>query len=174
MEAIVAVQTITVTQSDVLYVAQQIQRDLRRFHEVYPNFLSMQEVLDLQDSVTTFLINDAVSRFGVSILDPGTTPNTVYHELRYDVTYADPGPRFGTGGQPVARRCVPPQCVLRAWVNWSIRMQRLDPHKQAQIVADTLWTPPGATPPLELKYAGNHHPRGQFGSGPLRVSAAEH
>lgn len=89
-------QVFTVSQVDVLYVTQQMGRDLNSLSQAYPEYLKPNEVFQYQDSLTTFIINDAIDRVGFSILSV-SAPYTVYHELRYQVGYGSFSSRAGVG-----------------------------------------------------------------------------
>jgi hypothetical protein len=157
------VESITVTHADVLYVSAQINRDLRRWHEIYPRLVSAHKVLSLHDSVMTFLSNDAVSQIGFAVEDPGQQ-HLVLHELRYEISYTGSGPRTGRGGAASAPVRVPATAEMTAWVMWSRTMLSLSAAEQRKVLEGTDWSLPGANP-FNGRYVG-----GQWTSGPIYSS----
>lgn len=157
------VETITVTHADVLYVSAQITRDLRKWHEIYPKLVSADRVLSLNDAVNTFLSNDAVSRIGFSVEDPGQQ-HLVLHELRYEISYTGSGPRTGRGGAASSPVRVPATATMTPWVVWSRTMLSLSAAEQRRVLEGTGWSLPG-THTFNARYEG-----GRWTSGPIYSS----
>lgn len=173
MTSTVSSYTFTVSHADVLYVTQQMARDLRALREAYPEYINADDVLAHQDSLTTFVVNDAVERVGFSILAQ-ESPFTVYHELRYQVGYGEFSERTGQGGKDVVRRWIPAPSKFRAWVVWSDSMIARPLTDQLQIVESTLWGPPGG-PTFKGTYAGGTLvARETFRSGILFAECGEY
>ena len=169
--SVVQVSSLTITQVDVLYVSQQIKRDLMVLSDCYPTIISQRRVNELDISVGTLLFNDAVKTIGFAIMDPRN--NLVYHELRYTISYTGTGPRTGLGGSAITRVSVPPSARLQAWVSWSRTMLSLPTEKQRQIVQSTGWGVPGGS-----KFNGQYNgttsaARAIYTSGPLAAQAEE-
>lgn len=157
------VETITVTHADVLHVAGQITRDLRVWNQIYPKLVSADRVLNLNDAMNTFLSNDAVSRIGFSIEDPGQQ-HLILHELRYEISYTGSGPRTGRGGAASAAVRVPATAKMTAWVAWSQTMLKLSTEQQRHVLEGTGWSLPG-TRSFNGRYVG-----GDWTSGPVYSS----
>ncbi|MBD2183858.1 hypothetical protein H6S82_31075 [Planktothrix sp. FACHB-1355] len=177
MKSLVVSESISVTQNDVLYVAQQLTRDLKALSKAYPNLLSIDYASDLQDSFTTFLYNNAITELGFSIYDPANS-NLVYHEYRYKVLYGGDvvsvnpsGGRGGRGGRSVEPVSVPSSALFIPWVKWSQTMMLLSEDEQRNIVIDTGWSIPGKGSSFQGKYeGGNWSNLGHYYSGSLGVS----
>jgi hypothetical protein len=163
---------LTVTQADVLYVAQQIKRDLMALKSCYPGLLSADRILELHDALGTFLINDAVREVGYSVYDP-LQSNLVYHELKYSISYSGSGGRVGLGGAQISRVDIPASSQFKPWVNWSARMLGLSPSEQRQVVAGTGWGIPGSHY-FHRQHRGSWTDRATYASGPLSAQAQEH
>lgn len=169
MSSIVIAGTVSITHNDVLFVAHQINRDLRELRKAYPDKLSEERASILFDSYTTFLADKAVDRLGFSIYDPANS-NLVHHEYRYDVIYGG-NVTGGKGGRPVTRVQVPGSAIFLAWVKWSEEMMRMSPAEQAAIVAGTEWDIPGKNPSFNGRYSGgNWSNGGDYGRGSLGVN----
>lgn len=169
MSSIVLTGTVSVSHTDVLFVGQQINLDLRELRKAYPDKISEDRVTTLFNSYTTFLINKAVDRLGFSIYDPADSA-LVYHEYRYDVIYGS-NVTGGKGGRPVTRVRVPGSAIFLSWVFWSEEMKRLSPAQQAAIVKDTEWDIPGKNPAFSGRYSGgNWSSGGDYGRGSLGVT----
>lgn len=169
---------VTINQVDVLYVGQQILRDLRAFSVAYPSVLSLDDVMDLNDSFTTFLYHDAVTKFGYTIHDPSQN-NLVYHELRYEVlkggeiasSVPSRGEKGGTGGNPIIPVWIPSTVQFTPWIIWSSRMLNLTHTQQRQIVSGTGWNIPSESGTFKATYqGGNWGNLGVYYSGDLGVS----
>lgn len=157
------VESITLTHADVLYVAGQITRDLRTWHEIYPKLISADRVLGLNDAVTTFLANDAITKLGFSVVDP-SQQHLVLHELRYEISHTGSGPRVGRGGAASSAVSVPATATMTPWVVWSQRMRNLPVAQQCQVLEGTGWSLPG-THTFNGRYVN-----GQWISGPTYSS----
>ncbi|CBN53560.1 MULTISPECIES: hypothetical protein [Kamptonema] len=175
MKSIVISTSISITGNDIIYVAQQVKRDLKSLSKAYPNLLSSDEADDLEDNFMTLLINNAVSDIGFSIYDP-TNSNLVYHEYRYkvllggDVTSVTNGGRQGTGGKPVEAVWIPSSAVFTSWVIWSDTMSNLSKEQQRSIVSNTRWSIPGENSSFQRRYEGeNWSSLGLYASGNLGV-----
>lgn len=147
METIVEVETITET--DVLYIGQQIHRDLQQIRKAYKSLVSEERVADLYDAILTFLIENAVDRIGFSIYDPNDE-NLVYHEWTYKVLRGEVlpenlrGTQQGKGGQPVPPVSkLPHSAIFTSWITWSDDF--IDRHldEQKKVVDGTGWGVPG-------------------------------
>src|SRR5690242_6383236 len=148
MKSQVVVESYTIGQADVLYVAQQISSDLAALSQAYPTLVSPIEALNLFKSYSTFLHNMAIKHLGFTISDPNAQ-NLVYHEYRYEVLYGGEvrslnpnGQAMGTGGKPVNLMWLPASARFTPWLNWSDRMLRLSIYEQQQIVNGTQWDVP--------------------------------
>ncbi|MFI9387270.1 hypothetical protein [Kutzneria sp. NPDC052558] len=174
--SVVQVMSLTVTQVDVLYVSQQIKRDLGAMQASYPSIVDWKRINELDLSFSTFLINDAVTTIGLSIADP-QQGNLVYHELRYAISYTGDGGRVGLGGRAITPVAVPASARLTAWVHWSQRMRNLPLDKQRQIIQGTRWglpRPPGQPGGFVGRYTGGQHTAySTYASGPLVAEAEE-
>ena len=160
MQSYVISRSFTVEQVDVLYVAQQINRDLQSLSRAYPRILSTEDAMDLFNAYVTFLSNYAVKRLGFSIYDPAQS-NLVYHEIRYEVLYGGDvasinpsGGRSGRGGIPIDAVWVPKTAKFSAWVVWSSHMLTLPKERQSQIVSGTGWLIPGRGSSFNGSYRG--------------------
>ena len=159
------VESITIAHADVLYVAQQITRDLQVWRKLYPSLVSEDRVFDLNDAVTTLLANDAVTRIGFSVQDPGQQ-NLVLHELRYEISYTGSGSRTGRGGASSAAVRIPSTATMTPWVVWSKTMLGLSRELQRRVLEGTGWSLPG-TRSFNGRYSG-----GQWTGGPVYSSGA--
>lgn len=153
-------ESLSITQGDVLYVGQQINLDLIALSNAYPTVLSKDRAMNLFNSYTTLLYNNAVSSIGFSIYDP-RDGNLVYHENRYKVLYGDAvreinpsGRGVGRGGKPVQPVRLPSSATFTAWVMWSSRMLGLSVPEQERIVSGTGWDIPGKNPKFVGEYRG--------------------
>lgn len=169
--SVVQVMSFTVTQVDVLYVSQQIKRDLGAMQTSYPRIVTWERIHDLDLSFGTFLHNDAVTTIGLSIEDPARE-HLVYHELRYTISYTGDGSRVGIGGRAITPVAVPASARLTAWVRWSQRMRNLPIEKQRQIIQGTNWGLPSLPGQggnsFVGKYSGGQHTAySTYASGPL-------
>ncbi|MEU0792752.1 hypothetical protein ABZ342_21990 [Amycolatopsis sp. NPDC005961] len=177
--SVVQAMSLTVTQADVLYVSQQIKRDLGAMQQSYPRIVSWERINTLDLSFSTFLINDAVNTIGLSIEDPAQE-HEVFHELRYAISYTGDGSRMGIGGRAITPVPVPSSARLTAWVRWSKHMRELPIDKQRQIIQGTLWGLPsvpgqGGGRTFVGKYSGGQHTGyGTYASGPLSAQAEEY
>jgi hypothetical protein len=170
--SVVQVSNLTITQADVLYVSQQIKRDLMVLSDHYPTIVSQRRVNQLDIAIGTLLINDAVSVVAFAIEDP-YSENLVYHELRYTISYSGTGPRTGIGGGTIVRVPVPPRARLTPWVLWSQTMRSIPAEQQRQVVQNTGWGTPGSAK-FKGRYKGTTStPRGMYISGPLAAQAEE-
>lgn len=169
MSSIVVTGTVSISHTDVLFVAQQINLDLIELSKAYSDKLSYERAAKLFNSYTTFLLNKAVNRLGFSIYDPADS-DLVYHEYRYDVIYGG-NVTGGKGGRPVTRVRVPASAIFLSWVFWSEEMKRLSPIQQAAIVKDTEWDIPGKNPSFNGRYSsGSWSSGGDYGRGSLGVA----
>jgi hypothetical protein len=167
------VETITVTHADVLYVGQQITRDLQVWNEIYPALVSAGRVLSLNDAVNTFLSNDAVARIGFSIEDPHQQ-HLILHELRYEISYTGAGPRTGRGGAASSAVRVPATARMTAWVAWSRTMLSLSPEEQRRVLEGTGWSLPG-TRTFNGRYVDGHWTSGRiYSSGLLSAESQQY
>ncbi|MFI9813712.1 hypothetical protein [Saccharothrix variisporea] len=163
---------LTVTHNDVLYVSQQIQRDLLKMSECYPHLLSYKRITELNIGISTLLINDAVHTIGFSIHDPADR-DLVYHELRYTISYTGVGPRGGVGGATITKLYIPATARFSAWVRWSSSMRALPVAKQKQVVAGTTWGVPGSST-FTARYEGTTTTqRSTYMAGALVAEAEE-
>jgi len=173
--SVVQVMSLNVTQVDVLYVSQQIKRDLGAMQHSYPRIVTWERINELDLSFSTFLINDAVATIGLSIEDPNQG-HLVYHELRYAISYTGDGARVGLGGRAITPVAVPAGARLTAWVLWSRRMRGLPLDKQSQIIQGTRWglpSPPGGNGFVGKYTGGQHTPYSTYASGPLVAQVEE-
>jgi hypothetical protein len=171
--SIVQTYSFTVTSADVLYVTQQIKRDMQSLRQAYPGLIDADYILDLHDAFATFLINDAVSTIALAIEDP-LQGHLVFHELRYTISHTGSGLRSGTGGAAVAPRRIPASARFYPWVSWSTSMRSKPRDGQAQIVSGTGWNVPGQGP-FNLTYTdGSWVDRSGYSSGPLVASIREY
>jgi hypothetical protein len=144
---------ITITAQDVLYVGQQITRDLTKIGDAYPNLINGDKILKLFQAITTFLIRNTVQKIGFSIHDP-EQENLVYHEWIYVVLQGDAipenmrGKQQGKGGEepvvPVSK--LPQSARFQAWVIWSDEFLKLSDEQQKEVLDDTGWGAPGNNP----------------------------
>ncbi|RCG28242.1 hypothetical protein DQ384_24225 [Sphaerisporangium album] len=170
--SIVQTVSLTVTHVDVLYVVQQIKRDLQEFRAAYPALLSADRILDLHDAMVTFIMNDAITRVSFTIEDPAQE-HLVLHELRYDISYTGTGPRVGLGGAKVRPVRVPPTARMTPFVVWSPTMRALPPDRQRRILQGTGWPPPG-TSAFRARYSdGSWVGRSVYSSGVLAAESQE-
>lgn len=165
--------TYTVSHADVLYVSQQMGRDLKAMKDSYPEYLNSDDVFSHQDSLTTLIVNDAIERVGFSIVAL-ESPHAVFHELRYEVGYGAFSQRQGVGGGDVNRRWIPRPSRFQAWVVWSKAMLELPRQKQAQIVQATLWSPPGGASFRGTYSGGTVSDRARYQSGILFAQCREY
>jgi hypothetical protein len=176
MKSVVIDETVVITGEDILYVAQQIKRDLKALSKAYPHIISLDYADDIHDSFTTFLANNAVSRLGFGIYD-FAKDNLVYHEYRYkvlrggEITDQTGGGKEGKGGQPVEKLVLPPTAIFTAWVNWSSDMRNMPEEQQKNIVENTGWlTPSQKNGGFNQKYEGGEWTNsGLYASGQLGV-----
>jgi hypothetical protein len=163
------------THMNVLYVGQQINRDLWVLSTAYPNKLPMQQAMDLFNSYTTFLANNAIGWLGFSIHDP-VKQNLVYHEYRYEVHYdGEVHAAGGTGGREVKKVALPGSAVFTPWVIWSDHMQHLSVREQELIVKGTGWNIPGRNGTFNGRYVdGEWVGLGNYQRGALRVGVTEY
>lgn len=180
MKSQVITDTFSVTQADVLYVAQQLNLDLQSLSKAYPSKLSLDYAMNLFNSCSILLYNFAVSHIGFSIHDPDQK-NLVYHELRYEVVYggdvvaiAPNGGRGGRGGRQINPVWVPNSAVFSPWVTWSQSMLSKSEYEQSQIVAGTLWGIPGKSGHFSLSYEGiTWRNTGNYYSGNIGAKGSE-
>lgn len=173
--------TVVITQGNVLYVGQQISRDLRSFATAYPSVLSLDYAMSLYDSYTTFLLHDAITTLGYTIHDPRQN-NLVYHELRYEVlkggeiaAIASAGYEGGTGGNPIIPVWLPGTAQFTPWVIWSSQILRLSYIQQRQIVSGTGWSIPNESGTFHATYQGGDWANlGTYYSGSLGVSGKQY
>ena len=171
----------SVEQVDVLYVAQQINRDLQSLSKAYPRLISIDRVLNLFNSYVTLLHNKALAELGFSIHDPSAS-NLVYHEYRYKVLYggeviavSPDGRRMGTGGRPVKAVWIPSTARFAHWVIWSQGMLNLSESAQQRILSGTDWSIPGRNLPFNATYkGGSWNSSGSYASGRIGVSGKEY
>jgi hypothetical protein len=170
--SVVQVVALTITQADVLYVSQQIKRDLMELSDCYPALVSQRRINELDIAVGTLLFNDAVNAIGFAIEDP-IADNLVYHELRYRISYNGEGQWTGIGGSTISPVPVPARAKLTPWVQWSQVMLSLPTDKQRQIVQGTGWGIPGSST-FRGRYGDSCFTcRATYGSGPLLAQAEE-
>lgn len=148
MRSQVFVESYTISQADVLYVAQQINADLAALSQAYPHVLPTARAMNLFISYSTFLNNAAISDLGFTIHDP-SRGNLVYHEYRYEILYGGDvrslnptGQPMGRGGRPVNYVWLPTSVQFTPWLTWSNRMIQLSIPEQVQIVSGTEWVIP--------------------------------
>ena len=162
-------ETIVISQTDVLYVAQQINLDLLELSKAYPEKLPPEKAQRFFNSYTTFLLHSAVDRLGFSIHDP-VPSSLVYFEYRYDVRYGGSVVAGGRGGRPINRAWLPASAIFTAWVDWSQRMLNLSKQDQEKIVAGTDWDIPERNPIFSGRYdGGNWSSGGSYKRGSLEV-----
>lgn len=160
---------VAVNQADVLYVGQQINRDLIELSKAYPDKLPLEKAVRYFNSYTTFLLNAAITELGFSIYDP-LARNLVYHEYRYEVHYGSVT-TGGQGGHRVARVWLPASATFTPWVAWSEEMLSLPEDHQEQIVAGTEWNIPSKNGTFNGRYDnGNWSSGGSYGRGSLEVA----
>lgn len=168
------VMTVTVTHSDVLYVVHQIKKDLLALSTAYPSLLDKDRVYKCHEEACTFIMNNAVTCFWYTIDDPAES-RLVYHQLRYEISYAGDGPRTGLGGAAMEKQVLPPTAVFSEAVTWSPTMRALPVAKQKEILEGTKWGLPGTTGSVEFTYKqGNWQDRGRYASGALSAHAREY
>ncbi len=169
METVTKVKVFTkaIAETDVLYVAQQLHRDLRQIRKSYSKLLSHEEVEDIYDSVVTFLIKEAITNIGFCIYDP-KDDNLVYHEWIYIVLQGDAIPeglrdtQQGKGGEPFrSAQNLPSSAEFTAWVVWSEKFLDLPQDQQEEIVNETIWNMPGKS----LFKRKHKHPTGWRNEG---------
>lgn len=171
--SVVHVVSVAITQVDVLYVSQQIKRDLNALRDCYPGLLSDRWINDLDIAVGTFLFNDAISSLGFSVIDPADD-DLVYHELRYVIEYSGEGSRTGMGGRSLAPVQIPRRVALTPWVVWSQSMLSLPFDKQRLIVQGTGWGAPGSDL-FRGRYRNDDFLfHATYASGPLAAQAQEY
>src|SRR5579859_5844944 len=131
MKSQVISETYNITQADVLYVAQQVLADLRSLSNAYPRILSLDKAMDFFNSITIFLVNNAISELGFTIHDP-LASNLVYHEHQYTILYGNAvvpfnpkGVAVGRGGKPITPVRLPSSAKFNAWIIWSSTMLSL-------------------------------------------------
>lgn len=167
-------RSFSVTQADVLYVVQQMKRDLVRLKKSYTNLITSERILDLHDNLTTFLINSAVSEVGFAIHD-GSPKKVIEREIRYTIRYLDsPEGRGGTGGLSSEVVPIPTTAVFDPWVKWSQTMKNLTVDRQQKIVSGTGWGIPGSTPFCGTYSGGTTFDLASYVSGLLAVDAREY
>ncbi|HEY1349475.1 MAG TPA: hypothetical protein VGF67_07625 [Ktedonobacteraceae bacterium] len=174
MRSQVFAESYTVSQADVLYVAQQMNADLMALSQVYPFVLPITRAMSLFISYSTFLNNAAVSYLGFTIHDPGAG-NLVYHEYRYEILYggdvrsSNPtGQPLGRGGRPVSQSWLPASVQFIPWLNWSNRMLQLSIPEQEQIVSGTEWVIPSQCVTFHRRFeGGSWSSLGFYGRGNL-------
>jgi hypothetical protein len=163
----------TVTHADVLYVAQQIARDLRAFRRAYPTLLSDQKVLDYHDAACTLLVNDAARTIAYTVYVPAQQ-NLVLHELRYEISYrSTPVARHGVGGVDVAPLVLPPGATFISWVRWSPRFENLSGMEQDQVLSGTGFGRPGSGSFLPRYVGGQTNNGVRYESGILSAQREE-
>jgi len=180
MQSQVLTQTYVIGQADVLYVAQQVLNDLRALSQAYPRVLTNEAVMDLFNSITTFLYNDAISELGFTIHDP-LKGNRVYHEYRYEILYGDAvlpfnpgGQAVGRGGKPVTSVYLPASAKFDPWVVWSAEMLGRSEWEQENIVSGTHWDIPSRCKPFTRRFEGGSWVEfGFYGRGYLGVKGSE-
>lgn len=181
MRSQVFAESFTVSQADVLYVAQQINSDLMALSQAYPHLLPIAEAMSLFISYSTFLNNAAISYLGFTVHDP-STGNLVYHEYRYEVLYGGDvrsfnpsGQPTGRGGRPVNRVWLPASAQFTPWLNWSSRMLQLSIHEQEQIVSATGWDIPSRCSTFPRRFeGGNWSSLGFYGRGNIGTNVNEY
>jgi hypothetical protein len=165
--------TLTFTKSDVLYVNNQITKDLRSLSASYPSLISSDRILDLSIAMATFISNDAVGRLGFSIYDPADQ-NLVYHELRYRIFYGAAVARSGDGGRDFTRVSIPSTAKFKPWVGFTQKFCQAPLSKQRDVVAGTGWGLPGSST-FKGRYTGGVlSPRSEYRSGILGASMEEY
>lgn len=172
--SVVETVSVTVTQADVLYVSEQIKKDLLEFERLYPKLISTRDILQYDTAVSTFLLDNAVSAIGFSVENPNMS-HLVYHELRYNITIrANAGPRTGLGGATLRGVSIPPSARITAWVVWSPEMLELSASEQEHIVAGTGWRRPGLDNFYPRYSDGSFGDRTAYGAGPLLAYSKEY
>jgi hypothetical protein len=129
-----------ITQVDVLYVAQQINKDLTALSKAYPKILAMDRAMDLFNASVTFLANYAVSEMGYSVHHPNDN-KLVYLDLQYQVA-RDGIDKGNKGGYLIDKIQIPHFAKFTPWVVWSSTMFKLSEDEQKQIVSGTGWNMP--------------------------------
>lgn len=167
--------TATVTQEDVLYVAYQVSEDLQAIQSIYPELLTIEEALQLNNSFIVFLHNQAITESGFCIYD-STARNLVYHEVCYHILYRSSvaHQRSSTVQRTFTKGKVPASATFTSWVIWSERMLHLQPSEQDAIVSETLWRAPYAGEKSMGRYGdGGLKEKGEHRSGFLKVNVRE-
>lgn len=181
MRSQVYTESYTVSQADVLYVAQQINSDLMALSQAYPNLLPIADAMSLFNSYSTFLNNAAISNLGFTVHDP-PTGNLVYHEYRYEVLYGGDvrsvnpqGQPMGRGGRPVNRVWLPASAKFTSWLTWSNRMLQLSVYEQEQIVSGTGWDIPSRCSVFNRRFeGGSWSSLGFYGRGNIGTNVNEY
>jgi hypothetical protein len=173
VQALVQATSVAVSHADVIYVSLQIKRDLMQLRKSYPELLSEQKLGELDIAVATFLMNDAVATIAFAVGSSDERNPSIYHELRYDISYSGAGPRTGIGGQAVPRVRIPTGARLIPWVIWSESMLGRSPQQQRLAVEGTGWGIPG-TSPLYPRYDGTTTSRSMFAAGALEARSIEY
>jgi hypothetical protein len=168
------VQTLTVTHADVLYVNQQIKRDLMALRVTYPRLVSERTLNETDISIGILLMNNAVKTVGFSIGSRRRREPFIYHELKYVIDYSGAGPRTGKGGRPLARSRAPFWALFYPWVHWSDSMLSLSQIEQQRILEGTTWGLPGQADFHPRYSAGQHEFRATYASGPLSARSSEY
>jgi hypothetical protein len=159
MKSLVIDETIVITGEDILYVAQQIKRDLKALSKAYPNLLNLDYADDIHDSFTTFLANNAVSGLGFGIYD-SAKENLVYHEYRYKILRGDDVIKITNNETrmhdhpPVKKLSLPDKAIFAPWVQWSSDMRKMSEVQQRNIVENTGWSIPSKATNFNQKYDG--------------------
>lgn len=167
------VLTVTVTHADVLYVVQQIKKDLSAWSDAYPSVVSKDKVYTCHDEACTFLMHDAVTCLWYTIEDP-TKSHYVYHQLRFEISYSGNGSRVGLGGRAVTPQALPPSARFIEAVSWSATMRALPVAKQQQILESTRFGVPGSGGSLNFTYGAGAWQQRVYGSGALEARVHEY
>lgn len=168
--------SVTVSQADVLYVAQEIRRDLLTLSAAYPGLVEPNNITDLHDAISTFLLNGAVSAIGFAVIDPSRS-NVVLVELRYEIAYTASGNQIEPQSRTIRSLQIPPGAKLAPWVAWSQRMRELTHEQQQQIVAGTGWgVPRSATSAYEdrVMWTATLHLPTHSDADSIAMGASEH
>ena len=165
--------TVTVSHADVLYVVQQIKKDLLVLSGMYPDVLSKDTAYTCHDEACTFVMNNAVTSLCYTIADPAKS-HLVYHQLRYEISYSGNGSRVGLGGADVGVQTLPSTAKFIETVTWSTTMRALPLAKQEEIVQGTRWSLPGKSSGLSFTYGTGTWQERLYASGALEAHVHEY
>jgi hypothetical protein len=170
------VMTVTVSHADVLYVVQQMKKDLLVLSGMYPDLLSKDKAYTCHDDACTFIMNNAVTSLWYTIADPANS-HLVYHQLQYEISHSGSGSRVGLGGADVGIQTLPSTARFIEAVTWSATMLALPHDKQEEITRGTQWSRsgrPGTSPGISFTYGTGTWQKRKYASGALEAHVNEY